>query len=152
MYFLVIPNKMGICIWSPKLDELGNTVRGVKFCKMFTQKTNKKYHIFRTITNKNLDKDLLMNKLITSCSNGDLDTVKSLKGQIDLNIEDYDKRTPLHLACSEGQVEIVKYLIENDCNKNVKDRWGSLPIDDAKKGLEQNQNDKKYLEIINLLQ
>mgnify|MGYP001336109113 CR=1 FL=1 len=23
--FLVIPNKMGICIWSPKLDELGNT-------------------------------------------------------------------------------------------------------------------------------
>ena len=150
--FLVIPNKMGICIWSPKLDELGNTVRGVKFCKMFTERTNKEYHIFRTITNKNLDKDLLMNKLITACSQGNLEIVKSLNGKIDFNIGDYDKRTPLHLACSEGQIEIVKYLIENNCNKNIKDRWGSLPIDDAKKGLEKNKNDKNYLDIINILQ
>ena len=50
--FLVIPNEMGICIWSPKLDDLGNTVRGVQFCKQFTKLTNKKYHIFRNITNK----------------------------------------------------------------------------------------------------
>ena len=29
---LVIPNVMGICIWSPRLDSLGNSVRGLDFC------------------------------------------------------------------------------------------------------------------------
>ena len=32
---LVIPNVMGIVIWSPKLDEIGNSYRGVEFCKLF---------------------------------------------------------------------------------------------------------------------
>ena len=30
---LVIPNVMGIGVWSPALDTLGNTVRGVQFAK-----------------------------------------------------------------------------------------------------------------------
>ena len=30
---LVIPNVMGICIWSPPLDKLKNSVRGVQFCR-----------------------------------------------------------------------------------------------------------------------
>ena len=30
---LVVPNKIGICIWSPKLDSIGNLVKGVKFKK-----------------------------------------------------------------------------------------------------------------------
>lgn len=152
--FLVIPNKMGICIWSPRLDELGNTVRGVEFCKLFTEKTNKKYHIFRTITNKNKDKLLLENKLITACSKNDLHTVISLSKQIDLNISDYDKRTPLHLACSEGNIEIVKFLLENNCNKNVKDRWDNTPLTDAKKSLDKCIDDdkkKNFNQIIDLL-
>ena len=41
--FLVIPNRMGICIWSPRLDSLGNTVRGVEFCKLFTELTKKNF-------------------------------------------------------------------------------------------------------------
>ena len=31
---LVIPNVMGIGIWSPPLDSLGNSVRGVQFSKV----------------------------------------------------------------------------------------------------------------------
>ena len=31
---LVIPNVMGIGIWSPALDSLGNSVRGVQFAKV----------------------------------------------------------------------------------------------------------------------
>ena len=27
--------------------------------------------------------------------------------------QDYDRRTALHLACSEGHIECVKYLVEN---------------------------------------
>jgi glutaminase len=31
---LVIPNVMGIGLWSPPLDQLGNSVRGVQFSKV----------------------------------------------------------------------------------------------------------------------
>ena len=30
---LVVPNVMGICLWSPPLDTFGNSVRGSQFCK-----------------------------------------------------------------------------------------------------------------------
>lgn len=29
---LVVPNVMGIVCWSPPLDKLGNSVRGIQFC------------------------------------------------------------------------------------------------------------------------
>lgn len=29
---VVVPNVMGICVWSPALDPLGNSCRGVQFC------------------------------------------------------------------------------------------------------------------------
>ena len=31
---LVIPNVMGMCLWSPPLDTLGNSVRGLQFCEV----------------------------------------------------------------------------------------------------------------------
>lgn len=37
---LVIPNVMGICFYSPPLDEMGNTVRGVQFCETFVKLYN----------------------------------------------------------------------------------------------------------------
>ena len=30
---MVIPNVMGICLWSPPLDGMSNSVRGNEFCK-----------------------------------------------------------------------------------------------------------------------
>ena len=45
---------------------------------------------------------------------------------------DYDKRTALHLAASEGLVEVAKFLVERpDCDVNTKDRWQGTPLDDA---------------------
>lgn len=33
---VVIPNVMGMAIWSPPLDQSGNSVRGIEFCKVRT--------------------------------------------------------------------------------------------------------------------
>lgn len=51
---------------------------------------------------------------------------------MDMTVSDYDGRTALHLAASEGQVECVEFLL-NKCNvpHDVRDRWGRTPLDDA---------------------
>lgn len=47
---------------------------------------------------------------------------------------DYDKRTALHIACAEGNTEMVDLLIRKKCNVNVEDRWKGTPLHDAKMG------------------
>ena len=42
----------------------------------------------------------------------------------EVNAKDYDKRTALHLAASEGNVPIVKLLVERNADINAVDRWG----------------------------
>ena len=46
---------------------------------------------------------------------------------------DYDFRTPLHLAASNGHVNTCQYLIEHGDVKDVNpmDRWKGTPYDDA---------------------
>jgi len=48
-----------------------------------------------------------------------------------VNFRDYDFRTPLHLAASEGHVDIVRYLIQKGARVDRSDRWGGSPLDDA---------------------
>lgn len=48
---------------------------------------------------------------------------------------DVDNRTPLHLAASEGHLDIVKYLIEEQkVEVNVGDRHGNTPLFEAISG------------------
>lgn len=50
-----------------------------------------------------------------------------------MNRGDYDRRTPLHLAASTGQLKVVKFLIEKaNVDNSPKDRWGATPLNDAK--------------------
>jgi len=44
---------------------------------------------------------------------------------------DYDKRSPMHVAASLGNLAIVKALVENGANMNAKDRWNRTPLDYA---------------------
>lgn len=48
-----------------------------------------------------------------------------------MNQGDYDKKTPLHLAASGKELEVIKYLVKHGADVNSKDRWGATPLDDA---------------------
>jgi len=48
-----------------------------------------------------------------------------------VNFRDYDRRTALHIAASEGQAGICHYLIQKGARVNRGDRWGGFPLDDA---------------------
>lgn len=49
-----------------------------------------------------------------------------------VNFRDYDRRTALHVAASEGHLDICKFLVEDKhCRINRSDRWGGSPLDDA---------------------
>ena len=76
--------------------------------------------------------------LIWAAAQGDLDEIKRLEALgVDLNAADYDGRTAMHLAASEGQLDVVKYLIFRQAKEKPKDRWGSIPLADAKRGKHQ---------------
>ena len=74
----------------------------------------------------------------------------------DLNETDYDGRTGLHLAASEGHLEAVKLLVQIGVHLNPKDRWGGTPLDDARREnhksvasfLEQKLSIKKISEAV----
>ena len=47
---------------------------------------------------------------------------------------DYDKRTPLHLAASEGAYGVTEWLLEQGVNVNALDRFKRTPLEDAIRG------------------
>lgn len=140
---LVVPNVMGIAVWSPRLDALGNSVRGIDFCKRLVSRYN--FHNYDILThgqNNKRDPRLKKNQsriegvvnLCWAASQGDLSEVQKLAASgVDLGEKDYDGRTALHLAASEGHAHVVKYLIAKAVNLTPIDRWGGTPLIDAQR-------------------
>ena len=143
---IVIPNVMGICSWSPRLDAHGNSVRGVAFCRQLVETFN--FHSYDILAGNSRKRDPRVsrtklrasevNELIWAASKGDLGAIQHqvLRGAR-LACADYDLRTPLHLAAAENQIEVVSYFIEQKqrdpegIDLNPRDRWGGTPLDDA---------------------
>lgn len=67
-----------------------------------------------------------------------------LENSINPNSKNYDLRTPLHIAASEGLFSMVNLLLEAGASVFPKDRWGNTPLDDARLG--GNKNLIKLLE------
>ena len=152
--FLVIPQLMGICIFSPRLDKQGNSVRGIEMAKQITSKYL--VHMFDgAMTNADrIDPRIPISRwranscgeAIWAASNGDIRTLERLASeQKDLSIGNSDMRTPLHLAAAEGQLEVVQFLLEQGV-KPKPDRWGGYGYFDAK-----NNNHKKILNELDKL-
>jgi glutamate dehydrogenase len=67
-------------------------------------------------------------------------TKKLLESGANVNSTDYDFRTPLHIAAAAGNVDVVKFLLDNGA-VNIFDRFGGLPIHDAQRGNHQKCTD-----------
>ena len=76
-------------------------------------------------------------ELLNAASDGEVDLVRTLlndpESGVNLHVDesDYDKRTALHVAASEGQVSVVEALISCGADVDVTDRWGGTPLADA---------------------
>lgn len=70
--------------------------------------------------------------LMRNAAAGDLEGVRSLiVAGAGVTQSDYDRRTPLHLACSEGHPEVAELLLVNGASSEARDRKGRSPVDDA---------------------
>ncbi|XP_014256097.1 glutaminase kidney isoform, mitochondrial-like isoform X2 [Cimex lectularius] len=138
---IVIPNVMGICSWSPPLDPLGNSCRGVQFCEELVNVFNfHRYDNLKHATNKKdprkhkyETKGLNVVNLLFAAANGDLSALRRHRlSAMDMSLSDYDGRTAMHLAAAEGHFDCVRFLRECNAPMDVKDRWGNSPMDEAK--------------------
>lgn len=135
--FITIPGVCGIAVWSPRLDALGNSVRGVEFARRLVKRfafdglvaTAEQTNPRRRSAEAAVDQATYF---CAAAAKGDLTELRRLVARsIDVNLADYDGRTALHLAASEGRADVLRYLLPLGAATDVADRWGNTPLDDA---------------------
>ena len=86
------------------------------------------------------DLDVSINEFAAGCgllqaaARGDIAAMERLIQQYPLhvNFRDYDRRTALHVAASEGRLLVCTLLVDKyKARINRSDRWGGSPLDDA---------------------
>ena len=70
--------------------------------------------------------------LCQAAFNSKIEDIKRLVDNgVDPNEADYDGRTAMHLAASEGNMEVLKYLISIQANIMCRDRFNGTPLEDT---------------------
>lgn len=78
------------------------------------------------------DRDALSRALnpVLACAYASIGDIDGL-GTLDTNCADYDKRTPLHVAATMGNLEVCEYLLGRGADPNAVDVHGHTPLQDA---------------------
>ena len=136
LLLVVVPNLCGVCVFSPRLDNIGNSVRGIAFMRQLCQRYS--LHVFDTLIRPPVTgvgackkKSLLRQPqadLFRVCAGNDLRALRSLLLAGPRPCADYDKRTPLHIALDDGATECADCLVRIGCSPCCRDRWGKSPL------------------------
>ena len=142
----IIPKKYGICVWSPPLDQNGNSYRGVAFFRRLVSKIPS-FHLFYELTNFSRSPRTVSPRmptqfeLINLAAQGDVDTLKNYLNQfpkLDFNQWDYDQRYPLHLAAKNGHLATVEFLVHiPGIERDPKDNNGITPLSEVKNEIDK---------------
>ncbi|KAE8295909.1 Glutaminase liver isoform, mitochondrial [Larimichthys crocea] len=139
----VVPGVLGLMAFSPELDACGNPWRAVHFCQELISTFQLHSFDIRTPFRQILayrqwkaesEGYQIMNVLLAAFK-GDVQALRRyfLSG-VDVNAIDYDGRSALHVAAAEGHTEVIRFLLENaGANSALKDRWGSSPLQEARR-------------------
>jgi len=79
------------------------------------------------------EKEFIRNKLFKAVVEGDLQELETLlTKQVYFGMQDYNKRTPLHIASSHGHLQCVKFLLRQPgVDIHARDRWRTSPLSEA---------------------
>ncbi|ESO06750.1 hypothetical protein HELRODRAFT_195098 [Helobdella robusta] len=137
---LVVNGVLGMCLWSPPLNDEGLSCRGIEFCREFVKRFNLQNSEFTGFgvkddprVRRSFKKVGHMGELLFAAYRGDLSSLRNMhKSGLNMNARDYDGRTALHVACSEGNLDCVRYLID-ECKVDMEavDRWNHKPLHEA---------------------
>uniref|UniRef100_A0A8C4Z904 glutaminase n=1 Tax=Gadus morhua TaxID=8049 RepID=A0A8C4Z904_GADMO len=131
---LVVPNVMGIMCWSPPLDKLGNSVRGIQFCTDLVELFNfHNYDNLRHFAKKHDPRREGGDQRVKSVINllfaaytGDVSALRRFAlSSIDMEQRDYDSRTALHVAAHIINIRVFILAFSLD------PRWGNTPMEEA---------------------
>eukprot|EP00043_Microstomoeca_roanoka_P007656 m.73856 g.73856 ORF g.73856 m.73856 type:complete len:468 (+) comp13917_c0_seq1:465-1868(+) len=142
--FMSVPGELGIGIWSPRLDALGNSVRGLRVAKHLVR-AMPELHVFapsrlenqavEEVPEEQESQSNLHLMLIQCAMNGDVDRVQKLLAEtdVDINACSPDGRTALMEAFTAGNGPLASLLLAHGADSRQRDVHGNTPRSEAER-------------------